>query len=109
MDSVIQSQSTMRVILSRHDSEGKGYLREADLECYVYELIPTLAPLHSEEAAITVTTLAYTANNMFIVLLFWCCIQENFYPFYVFTAVRRFFFFLDPRRTGRCNWFVSLA
>jgi hypothetical protein len=26
---------------------------------------------------------------------------EQFYPFYVCTAVRRFFFFLDPKRTGR--------
>jgi hypothetical protein len=28
-------------------------------------------------------------------------LQENFYPFYVFTAVRRFMFFLDRRRTGQ--------
>lgn len=27
-------------------------------------------------------------------------IHDNFYPFYVFTAVRRFMFFLDPKRTG---------
>jgi len=27
--------------------------------------------------------------------------QENFYPFYVITAVRKFFFFLDPKHTGR--------
>lgn len=28
-------------------------------------------------------------------------LQENFFPFYVITAVRKFFFFLDPKRTGR--------
>jgi len=28
-------------------------------------------------------------------------LQENFYPFYVITAVRKFFFFLDPKRTGK--------
>mmetsp|Transcript_13107 Transcript_13107/g.12950 ORF Transcript_13107/g.12950 Transcript_13107/m.12950 type:complete len:118 (+) Transcript_13107:585-938(+) len=28
-------------------------------------------------------------------------LQESFYPFYVITAVRKFFFFLDPKRTGK--------
>lgn len=28
-------------------------------------------------------------------------LQETFYKFYVCTAVRKFFFFLDPLRTGR--------
>ena len=28
-------------------------------------------------------------------------LQETFYPFYVITAVRKFFFFLDPKRTGK--------
>lgn len=30
-----------------------------------------------------------------------CRLQEEFYPFYVFTAVRKFFFFLDPKKTGK--------
>lgn len=59
---------------SFYDSEGLGYLREQDLENYVYDHIPTMAALHA--------------------------IHDNFYPFYVFTAVRRFMFFLDPKRTG---------
>ena len=28
-------------------------------------------------------------------------LTEPFYPFYVITAVRKFFFFLDPKRTGK--------
>lgn len=62
---------------SFYDSEGLGYLREQDLENYVYDHIPTMAALHA--------------------------IHDNFYPFYVFTAVRRFMFFLDPKRTGVCS------
>jgi serine/threonine-protein phosphatase 2A regulatory subunit B'' len=52
-----------------------GYLREKDLENYIFELIPTFAQLQK--------------------------LQENFFPFYVITAVRKFFFFLDPKKTGR--------
>jgi len=55
--------------------ERNGYLREKDLENYIFELIPTFAQLQK--------------------------LQENFFPFYVITAVRKFFFFLDPKRTGR--------
>ena len=28
-------------------------------------------------------------------------LEKNFYSFYVCTAVRKFFFFLDPMHTGR--------
>ena len=45
-----------------------------DLENYILELIPTLPQLN--------------------------CLEESFYSFYVCTAVRKFFFFLDPMRTG---------
>ena len=61
-------------MLSFYDSEGLGFLREQDLENYVYDHIPTMPALRA--------------------------IHDNFYPFYVFTAVRRFMFFLDPKRTG---------
>merc|ERR1711988_294673 len=54
-----------------------GYLREKDMENFIFELIPTLPQLNQ--------------------------LQEEFYPFYVFTAVRKFFFFLDPKRTGRIH------
>ena len=61
--------------LAMYDSVGDGCLREHDLENYIFEAIadaPELAAL-----------------------------QDNFYPFYVFTAVRNLFFFLDPNRLGR--------
>jgi Ca2+-binding EF-hand superfamily protein len=45
------------------------------LENYVYDLVPTMPVLRA--------------------------MPENFSPFYVFTAVRRFMFFLDPKHTGR--------
>ena len=64
-----------RIQLAMYDADGSGYLREQDLENYIYELIPDLKPLDG--------------------------LQENFHPFFVFTAVRKFFFFLDPRRTGK--------
>lgn len=45
-----------------------------DLENYILELIPTLPQLDG--------------------------LEKSFYSFYVCTAVRKFFFFLDPLRTG---------
>merc|ERR1719277_1611089 len=66
---------TTRLQLTPYDALGCGYLREKDMENFIFELIPTLPQLST--------------------------LQEEFYPFYVFTAVRKFFFFLDPKRTGR--------
>mmetsp|Transcript_27958 Transcript_27958/g.64522 ORF Transcript_27958/g.64522 Transcript_27958/m.64522 type:complete len:476 (+) Transcript_27958:74-1501(+) len=66
-----------RVQLGYYDTLGRGYLREKELENFIYELIPTLPQLSA--------------------------LQEGFYPFYVFTAVRKFFFYLDPKRTGRIH------
>lgn len=66
-----------RMQLSYYDVLGRGYLREKDMENFIFELIPTLPQLNQ--------------------------LQEEFYPFYVFTAVRKFFFFLDPKRTGRIH------
>jgi serine/threonine-protein phosphatase 2A regulatory subunit B'' len=59
---------------SSYDTVGDGYLREYDLENYVFELIPTLPNLRQ--------------------------LKDNFIPFYVFTAVRKFLVFLDPKKTG---------
>uniref|UniRef100_A0A8D8XZH8 Serine/threonine-protein phosphatase 2A regulatory subunit B'' subunit gamma n=1 Tax=Cacopsylla melanoneura TaxID=428564 RepID=A0A8D8XZH8_9HEMI len=64
-----------RVGLSLYDIKGQGYLRETDLETYILELIPTLPKLED--------------------------LEESFYNFYICTAVRKFFFFLDPLRTHR--------
>jgi serine/threonine-protein phosphatase 2A regulatory subunit B'' len=64
-----------RIQISLYDSAGFGYLKEKDLENFIFELIPSFPQLSS--------------------------LQENFYPFYVITAVRKFFFFLDSKRTGK--------
>ena len=64
-----------RLSLSLYDPYGSGFLREGDLESYIHELIPTLPQLKK--------------------------IEEPFYNFYVCTASRKFFFFLDPSRTGK--------
>jgi len=61
--------------LECYDSEGDGWLREHDVENYVFEALPELPALGG--------------------------LQDNFYPFYVFTAVRKVFFALDPHRSGR--------
>mmetsp|Transcript_1279 Transcript_1279/g.3115 ORF Transcript_1279/g.3115 Transcript_1279/m.3115 type:complete len:468 (+) Transcript_1279:163-1566(+) len=66
-----------RVELSYYDEKRRGYLREKDMENFIFELIPRLPQLNS--------------------------LQEEFYPFYVFTAVRKFFFFLDPKKTGKIH------
>ncbi|KAK6997884.1 serine/threonine-protein phosphatase 2A regulatory subunit B subunit gamma [Biomphalaria glabrata] len=64
-----------RIGLSLYDVAGQGYLRESDLENYILELIPTLPQLNG--------------------------LERSFYSFYVCTAVRKFFFFLDPLRSGK--------
>lgn len=68
-------QKHARVQLSLYDTNGKGYLTENDMEIFIFELIPTMPQLAS--------------------------LPEEMHPFYVFTAVRKFFFFLDQKRTGR--------
>jgi len=72
-----------RMQLSYYDALGRGFLREKDMENFIFELIPTLPQLNA--------------------------LQMEFYPFYVFTAVRKFFFFLDPKRTGRMHMRDLLA
>jgi len=64
-----------RIGLSLYDGAGLGHLKESDLENYILELIPTLPQLDG--------------------------LEKSFYSFYVCTAVRKFFFFLDPLRTGK--------
>lgn len=64
-----------RIQISLYDSFGYGYLKEKDLENYIFELMPTFPQLEN--------------------------LTEPFYPFYVITSVRKFFFFLDPKRTGK--------
>ncbi len=64
-----------RIGLSLYDVTGQGYLRESDLENYIAELIHTLPQLDG--------------------------LEKSFHNFYTCTAVRKFFFFLDPLRAGR--------
>lgn len=64
-----------RIQISLYDSVGNGNLREKDLENYIFELIPTFSQLQN--------------------------IPEAFQQYYVITAVRKFFFFLDPKKTGK--------
>ena len=63
-----------RITLQFYDQSNRGRLRETDIENYIFNLIPDLPPLAGMSTA--------------------------FHPFYVFTATRRFMFFLDPKRTG---------
>ena len=51
------------------------------MENFIFELIPSLQQLQNSREGYT--------------------LLEGFYPFYVFTAVRKFFFFLDPKKKGR--------
>jgi hypothetical protein len=67
----------VNIQLQFFDMVGEGYLRECDLENFVYELVPSLRGLDG--------------------------IQQEFVPFYVYTAVRKFMFFLDPLRRGRVS------
>jgi len=65
----------LRISLMCYDELGTGFLREQDLENYVFEQIPNLVQLAG--------------------------LEPDFYPYYVFTAVRKFVFFLDPMRKGK--------
>lgn len=64
-----------RVGLSLYDATGQGYLREADLESYIADLLPTLPQLEG--------------------------LESSFHSFYICTAVRKFIYFLDNLRAGR--------
>ncbi|KAM3186973.1 hypothetical protein ACTXT7_003208, partial [Hymenolepis weldensis] len=75
-----------RIGLSLYDAHGDGYLREGDLESYISELIPSLC--HS---LFEIPDMKDELNE----------VDDVFKTFYVSTAVRKFFFFLDPLRVGR--------
>ncbi|KAJ3081936.1 Serine/threonine-protein phosphatase 2A regulatory subunit B'' subunit gamma, partial [Quaeritorhiza haematococci] len=65
-----------RLELSLYDADYDGYLTEEELEKYVEELLPCL----------------HLPN-----------LKQSFVQFYVCTAVRKFFFFLDPQRRGKIS------
>ena len=64
-----------RIHISLYDTCGNGYLTEANLREYISELIPTFTHLRN--------------------------IEEDFKDFYIIGAMKKFTFFLDPKRTGR--------
>ncbi|KAL7648208.1 UNVERIFIED_CONTAM: hypothetical protein RMT77_000111 [Armadillidium vulgare] len=64
-----------RIGLSLYDFAGQGFLRESDLENYILDLFPTILQLNE--------------------------LEKSFHSFYVCTAVRKFFFFLDPLHSGQ--------
>lgn len=72
-----------RIGLSLYDVNGQGFLREQDVENYIAELIETLPQLDG--------------------------LDKSFHSFYVCTAVRKFFFFLDPLHTGKIKILDVLA
>ncbi|XP_017777665.1 PREDICTED: serine/threonine-protein phosphatase 2A regulatory subunit B'' subunit gamma-like [Nicrophorus vespilloides] len=72
-----------RVGLSLYDTTGLGYLREAELENYISELLPVLPQLEG--------------------------LEKSFHSFYVCTVVRKFMFFLDKLRAGRVRILDVLA
>ncbi|KAI8848983.1 putative rhabdomyosarcoma antigen Mu-RMS-40.6c [Chytridium lagenaria] len=65
-----------RLDLSFYDGDNDGYLTEEELQQYIADLIPSL---HLE------------------------AVNKSFHKFYVCTAARKFFFFLDPLRRGRIS------
>ena len=69
--------------LALFDSTGDGSLSERELEMWIGALIPMLPALTE--------------------------LREEFFPFYKVTAVRKFLFFLDPRRRGRVQIRSMLA
>lgn len=64
-----------RIHISLYDTNGNGYLTESNLKEYISELIPTFAHL----------------KNM----------EKDFEEKYIMGAIKKFTFFLDPKRTGR--------
>ena len=67
----------INIQLQYYDMVGEGSLRECDLENFVFELVPTLRGLES--------------------------LPADYVPFYVFTVVRKFMFFLDSRKRGQVS------
>jgi hypothetical protein len=69
-------ESTILQLIFYSKDFSDGYLNDKELEKFIYDAIPDMGP-----------------RGM----------PESFYPFYVFTSARRFFFFLDPRRRRKLN------
>ncbi|KXS11017.1 hypothetical protein M427DRAFT_73347 [Gonapodya prolifera JEL478] len=66
-----------RIDFSLYDADDDGYLTEDQLEKYVTDVLPTFPQLQG--------------------------VSRGFTKFYVCSAVRKFFYFLDPMRRGRIS------
>jgi len=80
MQFVVRQDTLLKTVLhlSLYDTDHDGVLKDADLEEYIHDMIPSLPQLAAAEG-----------------------FGEKLYPFWVKTAVSKFRFFLDPRHTGR--------
>ena len=67
----------LHLILYANESADASYVNEKELERYIYDSIPELIGSKG--------------------------LPESFYPFYVFTSARRFFFYLDKLKAKRLN------
>ena len=72
-----------RVELASYDSSGDGWLSEREIEQWATQLIPSLPALAQ--------------------------LSAEFFQFYKVTVVRKFLFFLDPKRRGRVSVREMLA
>jgi serine/threonine-protein phosphatase 2A regulatory subunit B'' len=63
--------------LQFYDVDGSGFLSETAVETFISDLIPSLEGLKE--------------------------LESDFKQFYIYTAARKFMFFLDPRRTGQIS------
>jgi len=72
-------ESSMLALMQHATSDfsSLGFLSEQELERYLFDLIPDMPSCSS--------------------------LHPSFYPYFVFTCCRRFFFFLDSRRTRRIS------
>ena len=73
----IDVESAILHLISYSNEYSNGYVNEKELERYIFDSIPDLV----------------SCKNL----------PEVFHPFYVFTSARRFFFFLDPRRSRKLH------
>lgn len=73
----IDVESAILHLISYSNEYSNGYVNEKELERYIFDSIPDLVGCKN--------------------------LPEVFYPFYVFTSARRFFFFLDSRRSRKLH------
>jgi len=71
-----------------YDEGNKGYLTEHELENYIYDQISATTTSNNNNT----TSLLYSQLQG---------LEVEFYPYYVFTAVSKFFFYQDSQKRGK--------